>query len=524
MPECDSYTESQRYTCLDPDMECCAPEGGFGACCEIGCCPCNDDNLRVMRANPHGRRWMKPAPGDSNRDARGRRSALRANSPLRVPRHINFLRAPCYDFFGQEHFGADVCDCHPQPNPAPSGDPFECENGEQVGEIIIGDYPDCFFWMEPRLWASSGAHPWLWCRTVENHGDVLVRLLANDLFQTLLTRGDHYHENEEPCTANGLVMCMENAPESPCREGGGPLWYYQGSQCRQLWNFVELDLGAQAPARRPQLASAAFFSDPGVLALKNAVLDAIATETFPDGGTGINFEQLDLTPQLSVWGRSYVGHGLPCELLTAAASLPGSYLTRTHQPVGAELVVQAASITLDLIPYRMEMRAPGGPDRILHTYPYARLWIRAECRVRVTLPDGSCVLAPDPQLPPIVYKDADGRYIAEPPRLVEWWGYLGQFSDPPTENIELHEDDSCFPDGSIEGICRLLASDLSGLVIPAWPAMAGTYPDTPNRLYTGEVHLNFEHSGWDACCEPGGGGPATPESAGTLTGTPLVEI
>lgn len=511
--ECDSYTESQRYTCLDPDLECCAPEGGLHACCEIGCCPCSDSNLLAMRASPWGRRWMKPAPGETNRNALGEQSNLVSNEPLRVPHHVNFLRAPCYAHPAREFFGADVCDCHPPPNPAPDPDTERCEDGEEVGEILRGTFPDCFFWREDN-WISSG--DWLFCRTVENHGDVLVRLLpaSPDIipFTSHLVRGDHGGDplsvgGTPPCTANAFVLCTENQPISPCRLGGGPHVFYNAGPCRQIWNFVEIDLGAEAPERRPQVAGDSFFPDPGVLDLRNAVLDAVATETFPGDPDAdppiqdVNFEQLDdVQGRLSAWGRSYLTGDIPCALMLAVADLPGSYQVYTHDPIVAELVVTAVTIKLHLVPYRMDMAEPGAADAIFETHPYARLWIRAECRIRLTLPDGSCRLAPNAQLGPIVYVDSQDRVIAEPPRVVDWWAMLGAFSDPVTENIEFHENDGCFGAGTTDGICRTLASDLSGLIIPAWPAMAGSFPSDPNKLYTGEVRLNFEHSGFDACC------------------------
>jgi hypothetical protein len=228
-----------------------------------------------------------------------------------------------------------------------------------------------------------------------------------------------------------------------------------------------------------------------VLDLKNAALDKVMSATFPSTQGDVTFDQLDQPfPEgggISFWSRGYNWEGVTaCDDLVTVAPLSGSYFVHTHEPADVDLVITVAWASLHLVPYRMTV-APIGESEQDETLPYSRVSIRAECRARLRLPNEECLLLPHVDAGPIIFKDNQGRQLAEIPKLAEWWGFLGHFSDPPIENIETD------PGGhGGQHVCCGMLRDLSTVVIPAWPAMKGTYRNSPNRLYAGRVGISFQ--------------------------------
>jgi hypothetical protein len=247
----------------------------------------------------------------------------------------------------------------------------------------------------------------------------------------------------------------------------------------------------------------------GEAALKNKVLRYLATRTEDP-----NFRQLDKDSNIvDLWSRSYDGAGLQAGSLPIIATLSG----RTQQsgcPLLVQLRLVRATIQMSLIAFRMLFNGN------IHVRPFARVRIRAECVATASLvngentcsrgiqnlPDGGLLhvvnggLVPnvgspnwprvEPPLDSIVYLAEDGTPI-NPPPIVEWWGMLGKFSDPPAENVwpdfsEGHSGMGYGHDneygGSNAGRCLRLAESLSGLMIPAWPYFTHLTPDVPTPL------------------------------------------
>jgi hypothetical protein len=235
-------------------------------------------------------------------------------------------------------------------------------------------------------------------------------------------------------------------------------------------------------------------------------------------GTGARFNALDYQNQTSVgnsdyWRRSWETGGTPKLELPIVYSYPNSYLRHSGCSVSAYLRLQYVSFELSLIAKMVHKGAYLDPNYELEVYPHARIRIRIECVVTATLPDGGCVLprtwmGPGHELPvtidnadsseayprispdfeQLVCVDAEGVQ-SHPPIIVEWWGMLGSFSQPPTHNI--------WPVGAIRSgqasaMCPILRDTaLKDLFIPAWPYANQSRAQDPNQVYTGGVTLAF---------------------------------
>jgi hypothetical protein len=219
--------------------------------------------------------------------------------------------------------------------------------------------------------------------------------------------------------------------------------------------------------------------------------------------------------------------------MVVAAEFPNSYLLRSGCPVHAELIIVTAFIEMSLVPYKVDWSAsPTDVDFERQVWPYARVRITARCGVRATLPDGECVLVRPwlletdpahavplsirnptpgdglgciampkvfPEVDQIIYVDAEERTLI-PPLHVEWWGYLGAFSDPPTEDVWV-DAHSCWEGSSMTAKCLRLADALSGMRVPGWPAFSDRRPEDPNQIYGGHLELNFRNDIYENCCK-----------------------
>jgi hypothetical protein len=138
-----------------------------------------------------------------------------------------------------------------------------------------------------------------------------------------------------------------------------------------------------------------------------------------------------------------------------------------------------------------------------------------ETALRVEI-DGVTHLIPDTDIPPIILVDDQNRRVDEAPKVVNWRGMLGAFSKPETANVAFNSDD-CFGSDTVDGKCRELAIDLTGVRIPAWPYLAQTHPVAPNKLYGGSIGLDWMQGAFQTCCDDpgtGGAGVIKPEPGG----------
>jgi hypothetical protein len=268
-----------------------------------------------------------------------------------------------------------------------------------------------------------------------------------------------------------------------------------------VWNFVEVDM--QDVSLAPGDLFWADDSTEAAVDASNAVLRAVTRDTFnqpTDPQQPVNFRQLDYdAPQagsidgnnsrLDSWSRQVSWFDMPVEDLPSVVRLPDSRLAYSDETVLAEIVLQRVTMLLSLVAHRECRRRGFNVDcntETNETIPFARFRIIADCALRISLPDGTQELAPVSQ--PVVYVDQDDREFI-PRTRVQWWGMLGHFSDPETENIA----------GDNPNLCLGLAEGLSGLKIPGWPWMSDADPRRPNQLYKGKVVLNFKTSNYFDC-------------------------
>ena len=482
---CTNWEVDRTWVCQDPDV----PREG----CEIGCLPCDDFGPKLVHyaVSDLGRRWMRPDEERTHRDAHGRATILRSNSPIQVPRFINYKLAPCWTNgqvdppeWGQENFNGDVCDCFPGPSTEPEelpGNIVRCEGGESVGELLHGWIPDCAHFQGYHWGASS---LWMSCRTVLNRDVDTIPIRAERLFQAMFVR-------TAPCTSNMMVPCAGRVPGA---RGCEPWWdpdlpppdYYNPDY--QRFNYVGLDTDLDPPT---------VLNEPA----KTAVLATALNEVFAD----TRFDRLDYAHAgsssnhaLDWWDRSYDGTNQPLGdlIVVPDIDLSGSRMLYSREPVLAELVIRKIHAGMSLVAHRVCHRDTyfnGGFVRGFvqceyETYPHVRFRIQIECAVRLEQA-GDYVLADAPEAGQILYFDGQGREVT-PPDRVQWLGYLGHYSDPPIQNVA---EDHDYPH-NIEGECHGFADTLEGIVVPAWPYRHDSHPEAPNQVYGGSIRLYWPNN------------------------------
>jgi hypothetical protein len=491
----------------------------------------------------HGKRWLLPDLNGQARDAHGLIHDMRTGEPHRVPLEIDLLRSPCWKNDGTEcHVATDICECHPGQRGVFNLDTQSCEHGEATGAPLLGELHDCNAYTGYKI--SASGFGWMHCRRVDEHYNVRTALTAGRLHQGMFHRIGRSHL----CSATAMAECVGKVPQSPCEMGY--FWvqepapeYYHAHQCRQVFNFCLVDENTAHIRDNPLFPA----RDRAVIAAKNSVLDVIRNPdiVFPDGR---DFRQLDyfggISPspnnQLDYWARGAgVAEGTLCDdpAIPVATTFPNSYLKNSRCPVHAELIVIVAQIEMSLVPYKVDWTAeppPPAGDAERKVWPYARVRISAQCGVRATLPNGECTMVrpwipvgepghtvslgivnPEPgeglgcvalptvtpNVDQIIYVDVEGRKL-NPPLHVEWMGYLGAFSDPPTSEI-WENADSCWTGESMTAYCLRLADALSGLTVPGWPFFSDSMPNDPNQVYGGHLRLDFRNSIYWGCCEGG---------------------
>lgn len=552
--DCPTYEVEQIYTCQPPEI---SPGWAGWVGCDMGCRVCDDLPGQLLRkaVRVHGKRWTLADVTKQGRDAHGRYHDMQAGRPHRVPLIIDVLRSPCWKNDGTEcHGGVDVCDCHPGESGVVVPGTSRCEQGEGVGELLLGTFPDCIAYSGYEISANAGGTAgWMQCRLVHQHFNIETSLRAGRLFQSIFHRiGDSSHgttaagggpgQYGNECSATMMAECAGKVVQSNCDQGywwvgeDHPIYYHDGS-CRQVFNFC-LVSGNTAHIRDNDLFP---LRDRGVIAAKNAVLAVLSDPgvVFPDGR---DLRQLDYAGAtlgnawLDWWSRGVgMPEGMSCEdpAMIVATTFPNSYLKNSRCPVHAELIIIVAGIEMSLVPYKVDWSAsPTATEYERQVHPYARVRISAQCGVRATLPNGECLLVrpwipkgdpghsvalgivnPEPgeglgcvALPKvspavdqIIYVDAEDRIVV-PPLHVEWHGYLGAFSDPPTADrwVDAH---SCLEGSSMTAKCLRLADALSGLQIPGWPAFSDSKPDDPNQVYGGHLELDFRNDIYENCCK-----------------------
>ena len=80
------------------------------------------------------------------------------------------------------------------------------------------------------------------------------------------------------------------------------------------------------------------------------------------------------------------------------------------------------------------------------------------------------------------------------PWYIEWWGWLGEFSEPAIQ--DQWQDEAC---GNI--FTAQLAASLSPLTIPSWSTHHDSKPfGTARETYTGNMELSWTGDLYNDCC------------------------
>lgn len=556
--DCPTFAVDQTWACQPPEIQ---PGWSGWVGCDIGCRVCDDqpDQFRFKAVRVHGKRWLLPYEARQGRDAHGLLHDMQAGHPRRVPLDIDYLRSPCWKNDGTEcHAGTDVCECHPGESVlSREVEPGvrRCEHGEQVGDVLLGPFPDCLAYSGYKIGANSSTN-WIQCRRVDQHGNIATPLSAGRLHQGIFyrmgdsTQGREAGQSGIECVVNMMAECVGRVPQSACDQGyywvndpsgGEPPTHYHDDPCRSVFDYCLIDENTAHILDNDLFPS----QDKARLAAKNAVLDVIRDPAvvFPNGR---NLQQLDYygaihgNTSLDYWERGAgVAEGTACDdpAIPVATTFPNSYLKHSRCPVHAELIVVTARIEMSLVPYKVDWApTPTTPvsEYVRQVYPHARVRISAQCGVRATLPNGECTMirpwipagdpghtvtlgivnpgpgdglgcvalpTVSPNVDEIVYVDSEGRTLS-PPLDVEWWGYLGEFSDPPVDDRWV-DSNACRAGDSMTAKCLQLADALSGVEIPGWPYLSDSIPDDPNQVYGGRIRLNFRNSAYYACCGRG---------------------
>ena len=491
--------------------------------CDVGCVPCADypDELfsPVNAPSREGKRWLHPDPSGQPRNASGAIHDLPSNTPVRVPSGgVSYLKAPCWDNYGIECFGSDSCECFPASfvvDGAP-GEPQHCANGEECGALLEGLIPDLFGYTGTSFFLDDAVS----CRRVREHGPLSVSFKGGALHQAILHR-------TIGCAANFFIPCSAKVSASECqgsflntpRPNIGPPVYYNESPSRQDLDTLRVLTNSTSVGISSPFLSTREKAEAG---LKNTVLSYIAARTDVP-----NFQQLNHDPtHVEIWKRVFTGAGLQAiELPVVPNTNLAGRLTQSRCPVSVQLRLVEASIELNLVMYQTQEQGK------IKMTPYARLRIRAVCIPTVTTPIQACSreipglenggqlfvinggsvpnvgipqwprvseiknIVTTPALDTITYLSND--VVVTPPGVVEWWGMLGSFSDPKTQNLwpdfpGIDYGNDPIYGTSNSGRCKRMAHVLSDppLKIPAWP-YGSTGSTVGKQVYKGAVEISF---------------------------------
>lgn len=546
-----NFLPTQVFACL-PLGDNSTERGSQG--CGVGCYSCIDtpSGLQAQFGNMNGLRWLMPHPIRPSRDARGFFSDWQCNVPLRVPTLTEFLRGVCFHQDGRECFDASYCDCAPESGERDGHEglhgppPGVCGTGENevlAGARLKGIRGDCSFF------SGSGWPPILYCRLRSNLGAERVVMQAGPLFQAAFGR---YSD----CTDNALIACSAKVHVGPCANGYGAMLDDAGqadgahynTQGFARWNQIFLrsrnwSLSSPDNAKKEERAAAH---------VKNRVLDRLKTDdlVFPvpsefNLNATMNFAQLDNNAvfdnqKLGLFQREWEGAGNPLlslERFPVLMEFPNCVLKNSGATVLAQLIAIRASISMHLVLHRRCDQAvcklPVGVTNKELLLPSVRFRVLVTCGVRASLLSPATVhygwknppetlsvtilnslggfpsvvaQGTDTVVDKIIYRHPGGAGFEDikdtifiPPSLVQWEGYLGEFSTPKwnnrwENNLQGQVSKVCNMSDNLNNYCKKIRLALEGLKVNGWPYASDSFPASPNTVYKGDVTLGFDIS------------------------------
>lgn len=321
-------------------------------------------------------------------------------------------------------------------------------------------------------------------------------------------------------------------------------YYNENIASRSIFDFIRLLDVTAGFTQNPN----APFVNKGVSILKTAVINTIATGQFSGPQLGINFKQLDAVPStIEKYRRNWnLLHGEACEDLPVvdglefqgqlqnakipippelSGSLPGfdpqdPEGKQRKQVIPAELVITEIDVEASVVLHRVnwhENTDPKSDGYEQQVRPHIRLKMQAKLAVRMSeeitavlkqpwlskdspnfetevkvTPQADCytqVLPTVTGLDKVEYViNADGKqYVLDTiPETVTWWGCLGSFSNPSSE-----DERYIWRDTGNSNVFYALAEDFAGTRVPGGCDYTHTHPDDPSQVYTGNVMLAF---------------------------------
>lgn len=505
--------ERRLYSCQDPDEPNQLGQGTSRGC-DAGCANCLDFPLSSFLTHEvptEGNRFLAPSFSNPNRAADGLIRDI-GKHPVRIPvAATKFRRAACWANDGLEGFGTCQCDCWPDHSNIVSVNGVNCPDGTPVGQPILGMIHDCY------NYGNFNSPPVTECRLVNDHYEIPVIFNAGRLFNVA-------NQRTHGCMANLMVACAGAAVNSECsgsflnmgRTGAyfydwytgtfvdfppycpdtGPCFYMDPASpsVRQQFNFIRI-LGNTTRLRNVN-------SDP-VLDAKNAVLEQLAR--LPEFNQ-MDFQGAQGNPVAAdYWRRDMtIVPGMPTTSMPSVWQYPLSHLRHSGCSAPATLRIRNATIEMSL--YIVQKTNYSEPSQV----PYATIRIRAECVVTVVPPTDCNLSRPwsglddvslvvdnaggqypvvTPPIDDMVFVDAQGR-VSNPPVIVEWWGMLGEFSDPKTGNIL---DRGVVRPGNIQTACSRLWNNIRDhrIIVGGWPYTPSSLVNGPDQVYEGQLNLGF---------------------------------
>jgi len=508
--------------------------------CDAGCLPCLDfpEDLQRFGDLTNGSRWLKPDIGADSRDARGLYHDLRSNESHLVPELVRYRRGTCWDNFGLECFGWNVCSCYADnaANVVPSGTPATCGEGVTVGFPVHGLMPDQVFTQGHR-WPlrSSGADTLfgdgIHCRkftdTIEpDRNTHKVEALATEIDEMLQPmflhssgrQGAEVHKGG--CVSNYMVPYAARVTTSECvgsfaRGNTDPERHYNAGFSRARFDRLEV---RENTTRLREESDVATDIDLPTVRAKNVILDFVRGHTFDAGdGTTVNFEQLDHQyaavgrDALGAYWRQWDGDDQSADQRPVVPGIFGPcFLKHSRIPVVCELRIRFVRMTISLVLHRLFHERRFAVDTET-CEPHARCRIQVLASVVATLPSGATLtrswlpvghedrttalaVENDPRGMPSVVPDIDEIVYVNPDsqRLrsllrTEWLGFLGYHSNPSSKD-QVRDVDYLAP---INDQAQDLANKLSRFRVPAWPYDVDGAFGPGDQVYEGRMTIGF---------------------------------
>ena len=417
-----AFESDQIWVGIDPDSN----YGGLDAHgCGTGCIECLDEPSKLLNyhVRDNGSRFLRPARSGQNRNAEGYYSDLRSGAPERVPRTIVYERATCWKNGGTECF-QDYCGCQPGPAHVLPGTLVTCGGPRHPtvygSEPLGGQIPDT------QGITDDASDSWpkrdnagYDCRHIQaEHNPSRVPLSAGRMLVPVFHR-DH------ACGANAMILATARIAASECNSGfanranpGTEIYYGDVSSYSGRPRFDTMHVTgntatiADDPAASPSARA--------TIEVKNAALAYVARGAFPGAG-GLLFGQLrnrvldDGNGALGLWRTTYTGEGTSPDV--AAIQLRSR---SSDARVDAKLHIKRVFFEVYL--FVLRVRSKVGAEFVDKQWPYARCRIQVWTELRTANPA-------DLQGHPFYLRNG---VAFSPPGYVEWRGWLGAFSAPPT--------------------------------------------------------------------------------------------